>query len=79
VAAKRPAREPTDTTVLDSEEIFRRDDRQIEWRRRGGRRGRGGAKRNKRREPTIVDVVADRWEPASLFVVSGVLEASPVN
>jgi hypothetical protein len=47
-AAKRTAREPAATTVPDSEEICRRDSWQIERRREGGRRGRGGATRNKK-------------------------------
>jgi hypothetical protein len=39
----------------------------------------GGATRNKRQEPTILDVVADRWESASLLAVSDVPGASPVD
>jgi hypothetical protein len=72
VAAKRLAREPAATTVPHSEEICRRNGWQIEQRRRGGRCEREDATRNKRREPTVMEVVADRWEPASHFVVSGV-------
>jgi hypothetical protein len=51
---------------------------EIQRRRRGGRRGREGATRNKRHEPTVMEIVADRWEPATLFIVSGVSGASPV-
>jgi hypothetical protein len=66
-------------TVPDLEDIGCLDGQQIERRQRGGRHGRGGASRNKRREPTILDVVADRWAPASLFALSGVPEVSPVE
>jgi hypothetical protein len=47
--------------------------------RKGGKRGRGDTTRNKRREPTVLDVVADRWKPASLLALSGVPGASPVE
>jgi hypothetical protein len=43
---------------------------------KGGKRGRGDTTRNKRREPTVLDVVADRWKPASLLALSGVPGAS---
>jgi hypothetical protein len=43
------------------------------------RHGRGGATRNKRREPTVLDLVTDRWAPASLLALSGAPEASPVE
>jgi hypothetical protein len=77
--SKRTAREPAATTVPDSEEVCRRGGRQIERRWKGGKRGRGGAARNKMREPTILDVVADSWDLGSLLDVSGVPGASPVD
>jgi hypothetical protein len=46
---------------------------------RGGTRGRGGATRNKRREPTVLDLVADGWVPTYFLALSGALEASLVE
>jgi hypothetical protein len=64
--------------VPDSGNIGCRDGRQIERRWRVGG-GTGGAMRNKRWEPTVLDVVADRWVPTYFLAMSDAPGASPME